>query len=228
MNKVFLALCLTLFAGIFAFAQSSDDYHKGEFSAGFSHNEVETGVRDNTYNDYTTSNIRSFFDKRQGFNGFEVSGVGNVSRYVGFKGDFSANYKNYYFGTSDYLSNGISDQYKVKAAVYNVLGGVQIKDNAKDGARFRPFGHALVGFAHGRTELDNSFFSSAFCQQTGVDCRNNDLNSDTGFAAAFGGGIDIKATDRFSIRAIQIDYNPTHLNGFTQDNVRFGVGVVIH
>ena len=225
MNKLFLALCLTLFAGIFTFAQSSDDYHKGEFSAEFSHNQVETGVRDNNSSN-TTNNFRTFFDKRQGFNGFELSGVGNVSRYVGLKGDFSANYKNYNFGAPNIVSN-TTDRFGVDASVYNLLGGVQIKDNAKDGARFRPFGHALVGVARGRTKLDNSFYSSAFCQRTGVDCRNNS-NSDTGFAAAFGGGIDIKATDRFSVRAIQVDYNPTHLNGFTQDNIRFGVGVVVH
>jgi opacity protein-like surface antigen len=105
---------------------------------------------------------------------------------------------------------------------------VQIKDNSKEGSRFRPFGHALAGVAVGKSKIDNSFFSSGFCQQTGVDCRGDFSDSETGFAAAIGGGIDIKATERFSIRAIQVDYNPTRFNGSTQNNFRFGLGVVFH
>lgn len=225
MNKLILAFCLMIISSIFAFAQSSDDFHKGEFSASFSHNQVDTGISDSNFSTNSNNNSsNNFFGKRQGFNGVELSGVGNISRYVGIKGDFSANYKTYKVDTPGFTP----DQFKVNASLYNVLGGVQIKDNARDGSRIRPFAHALAGFANGRTKLDSSFFSSSFCQQAGVDCRQNSNISKTGFAAAIGGGVDIKANDRFSIRAIQIDYNPTHLGGSTRNNVRFGFGVVLH
>ncbi|MGI8555918.1 MAG: hypothetical protein ACR2LT_06135 [Pyrinomonadaceae bacterium] len=225
MNKLILAFCLTIILSIFAFAQSSDDFHKGEFSVNFSHNQVDTGINDNAFNSANSNNnSNGFFSKRQGFNGVEVSGVGNVSRYFGIKGDFSANYKTYKVDTPGFTPS----QFNVKASLYNVLGGVQIKNNSTDGSRFRPFAHALAGFANGRTKLDNSFLSSSFCQQAGVDCSQNSSISRTGFAAAIGGGVDIKADDRFSIRAIQIDYNPTRLGGSTQNNVRFGFGVVLH
>lgn len=224
MNKLILAFCLVIVSSIFAFAQSSDDFHKGEFSAGFSHNQVDTGISDSDFSTNGSNNSSNkFFSKRQGFNGVEFSGVGNISRYVGIKGDFSANYKTYTVDTPGFAPS----QFKVKASLYNVLGGVQIKDNARDGSRFRPFAHVLAGFANGRTKFDNSFTSGSFCQQAGIDCRDSSV-SETGFAAAIGGGIDIKANDRFSIRAIQIDYNPTRLGGSTQNNVRFGFGVVLH
>lgn len=220
------ALVLLFSAAVFA---QTDDYNKAEGFVGYSNNQVETGIADDIRSFNTTTNTFSndFFDNRQSFNGVTASGVGNFHRYVGVRGDFSANYKNYRFNLPT-IGTSRNEQGRVNASVYNFLGGVQVKDNRTEGARFRPFGHALVGIAHGRTKLDNDFFSTTFCQQAGVDCRRSFTESDTGFAAAIGGGVDIKATNRFSVRAFQLDYNPTHLNGRTQDNVRFGFGVVFH
>jgi opacity protein-like surface antigen len=157
----------------------------------------------------------------------EVSGVGNLNRYVGLKGDFSVHVKDFDFDVPR-VGTTPATRFEVDASLYNFLGGVQVKDNSKEGSRFRPFGHALVGVAHRRTKLDDEFFSSAFCQQVGVNCRQDFSESETGFAAAIGGGIDIKATERFSIRAFQVDYNPTRFGGSIQNNFRFGVGIVIH
>ena len=218
------ALVLVFGAAVFA---QTDDYHKGEGFVGYSNNQVETGIADDirSFNSTTNTFRDDFFDNRQSFNGVTASGVYNFNRYVGARGDFSANYKKYRFNLPT-LGTSANEQGRVNASVYNFLGGVQVKDNSREGSRVRPFGHALIGVAHGRTELDNEFFSTRFCQQAGVDCRRGSSESDTGFGAAFGGGIDIKATNRLSVRALQIDYNPTHLNGRTQDNVRFGFGVV--
>jgi hypothetical protein len=52
--------------------------------------------------------------------------------------------------------------------------------------------------------------------------------TETGFAGAFGGGLDIRASDRVDVRVIQFDYNPTRLFDSTQHNFRIGVGIVIH
>jgi opacity protein-like surface antigen len=102
---------------------------------------------------------------------------------------------------------------------YNFLGGVQIKDNSSD-ARFKPFAHALIGAGHGRTKV-----SSVTCP-AGVDCSDLINDSETGFAGAFGGGLDIKLSNRVDFRAIQVDYNPIKFDSGTQNNVRFGVGFV--
>lgn len=222
MNKLILALCLTIFTSVFALGQTTDDYNKAEGFIGYSNNQVDTGLSDDD------EDLRDFFNDREGLNGVNGSVVGNISRYVGIKGDVSAHFKNYEFDVPRTGTTNVTDRFKVDSSVYNFLGGVQVKDNSKGGSRFRPFGHALAGVAVGRTKLDNSFFTSSFCQQTGVDCRQDFSDSETGFAAAIGGGIDIKATERFSIRAVQLDYNPTRFNGTTQNNFRIGVGLVFH
>jgi opacity protein-like surface antigen len=219
MKKLFLLFCITMLSSIFVVAQ--DDIHKGEFSASFSNNQVDTGLSDDN------EDLRDFFKDRESFNGVELSGVGNVSRYIGIKGDFSVHVKDFEFDVPQ-VGTTPATRFKVDASLYNFLGGVQVKDNSKEGSRFRPFGHALVGVAHQRAKLDSSFFTSAFCQQPGIDCREQDSETSTGFAAAIGGGLDIKATERFSIRAFQVDYNPTRLNDSMQNNFRFGVGIVFH
>ena len=221
MKKLLLVFCIMMLSSIFAFAQTADDFHKGEFSASFSNNQVDTGISDDN------EDLRDFFRDREGFNGVEVSGVGNLNRYVGLKGNFSVHVKDFDFDVPS-VGTTPATRFEVDASLYNFLGGVQVKDNSKEGSRFRPFGHALVGVAHRRTKLDDEFFSSAFCQQVGVNCRQDFSESETGFAAAIGGGIDIKATEHFSIRAFQVDYNPTRFGGSTQNNFRFGVGIVIH
>lgn len=219
----FCAVILALSAS-FGFAQTTtgSDYHKFEVFGGYSNNQVDTGAS-NDDND-----LGDFFDDRESLNGFEISGVGNVNRYVGIKGDFSGHYKNYEFDVPTFGTVTTTDQFKVKTSLYNFLGGVQVKDNRKEGSRFRPFAHALAGVAHARAKVDGSFLSSPFCGQLGVDCLAGFDESTTGFAAAIGGGIDIKATDKISIRAVQFDYNPNRIGGSTQNNFRFGVGVVFH
>jgi hypothetical protein len=63
-----------------------------------------------------------------------------------------------------------------------------------------------------------------------VDVADTDIDdfedSETGFAGAFGGGVDFRINDRVDFRAIQFDYAPTRLGGETQHNFRIGVGVV--
>lgn len=224
MNKLILAFCLTIITSVFAAAQTTatDDYSKVEGFIGYSNNQVDTGLSDDD------NDLRDFFNDREGLHGVNGSVVGNINRYVGIKGDVSGHFKSYNFDVPRPGTTNTTDSFKVKASVYNFLAGVQVKDNTKGGSRFRPFGHALAGVAVGRTKVDSSFFTSAFCQQANVDCSEDLSDTETGFAAAIGGGIDIRATDRFSIRAIQVDYNPTRFNGSIQNNFRFGFGVVFH
>jgi hypothetical protein len=222
-------LTRVLFVGLFlaltstaAIGQVADDYNKFEGFIGYSNNQVDLGISDDD------DDFEDFFDDRQSFHGVEVSAVGNLNRYFGIKGDFSAHFKNVAVDIPRPLEPGVFDRFEADSSIYNFLGGVQVKDNSTDGGWLRPFGHALVGVAHARTEFENDFFDSPFCDQPGVDCTAEFSESDTGFAAAFGGGIDIRAARRFSIRAIQVDYNPTRLGSSTQHNWRIGVGLVIH
>ena len=189
-----------------SFAQSTDDYHKWEFYGGYSHNRIDTGSGSSIISD------------REGYNGFDTAVTGNITRYVGLKVDFAGHFKNKSFPVSTALVN-------VDSSVYNLLGGIQLKDNSKE-ARFKPFAQALVGVAHARNKVD---FSADFCVAIFPSpCIADFTETDTGLAGAFGGGLDIRAGSRLDIRAIQIDYNPTRLFDSTQHNFRIGAGIVIH
>jgi hypothetical protein len=195
-------------------AAQSADYKKFEVFAGYSHNRVDTGIGAND------DDIDDFLDEREGFHGFNVSATGNVTRYIGFKFDVSGHFKSRSvpFGT-------IASAADIDSQIYNFLGGVQLKDNSTD-VTFKPFAHALVGLGHVRAKVN---FSNDFCIAISPSpCPVDSTESENGFAGAFGGGIDIRASDKIDIRVIQVDYNPMRVSGTTLHNFRFGVGIVFH
>lgn len=205
MSKVFLLAILLVSCAPMAFAQSSDDYNKLEFYGGYSHNRVDTGSGG------------TIIGNREGFNGFNTAVTGNITRYVGLKFDVAGHFKEKSFP----IGSGSID---VNSNLFNFLGGVQVKDNSKD-AKFKPFAQALVGVARGRNRVA---FNGILCTAIFPSPCSNFTETDTGLAGAIGGGLDIKLNDRFDIRAIQVDYNPTRLFDETQHNFRIGAGIVIH
>jgi peptidoglycan-associated lipoprotein len=82
----------------------------------------------------------------------------------------------------------------------------------------QPFGQAMLGIAHSSGTL--------------VQAPNaGSANSGAAFAANLGGGLDLSASRRFSIRLIEADYLLTTFNNGVnnrQNNLRIGAGVVIH
>lgn len=214
MKKMILGLSLAIISSASAFAQSTmTDYKKAEFFVGYSNNQVDSGSnQDDSFN--------NFFEDRASFHGFNVSGVANVSRYIGIKGDVSGTYRKDSFSVP--VTTGTTTQnvgFKLNSSLYNFLGGVQVKDNASTG-RLKPFGYALVGAGHGRIKVKD-----VTCP-TGVDCSDLTSESETGLAGAVGGGLDIRINDRVDFRAIKVDYNPVKFDNGTQHNVRIGVGLV--
>jgi len=214
MKKYLVALGLVIISSVITFGQSSD-YKKGEVYVGYSNGQIDTGVD-------SGSSINAFFRDRVNFNGVEAAGVYNLSRYIGIKGDFSAHFNredfNQVFGGTTTIT------VRNDNSLYNYLGGVQVKDNS-DSGRWKPFAHALVGAATERTKFRDIACTSA----GGTTCPvgfTNETFTDTGFAGAFGGGLDIRINHNFQIRAIQIDYNPVRIGGFTNNNARIGAGIV--
>jgi len=207
----------TLIVACASIAAAQSDYKKFEFFAGYSHNRVDTGIGNDD------ADLGDIIDEREGFHGFEVSATGNLTRYFGIKGDFSGHFKSETFSFGSVASPEANVD--LKSRLFNFLGGVQLKDNSTEGT-FKPFAHALVGVAHARNRID---FNNGLCVAVFPSpCPEDFTESETGFAGAFGGGIDIRASDRISIRAIQIDYNPTRLFDSTQHNFRIGLGIVFH
>lgn len=82
----------------------------------------------------------------------------------------------------------------------------------------QPFGQALLGLAHSSGTLVQGSNPGA-------------ANASAAFAGNFGGGMDWRATPRFSIRLLEADYLLTTFdNGSNnhQNNVRISAGMVIH
>ncbi len=209
MQKFFIAFCVAALSSLGALPQSSE-YKKGEFFVGYSNNQVDTGVSAN-------DDFSSFVDDRESFNGFNVSGVYNFSRYLGIKGDISGGYNKKRY---DFNVPAGSVGFDANSSLYNFLGGIQIKDNSSE-SRVKPFAHILAGAGHGRVKVSN------LACGPGVDCSGfSGTTSETGLAGAFGGGVDVKLGNRVDLRLIQVDYNPIRFDNATTHNVRFGIGLV--
>ena len=174
-------------------------------NAGDDYNKADFGVlyshnRVDTGFDDPTQN---FFTEREGFHGVEAFGKANVSRYVGVVGDYSFHRKTF----GDTVGTAPVD---VDVDLHTLMGGAEFKDNSTE-TKVKPFGRVLAGFQHARANVSN--FS-------GLD------ESDTGFSAAVGGGVDFRVSPRVDVRAFQFDYNPTRFNGETSHNYRIGVGII--
>jgi len=216
-RKAIIAISIAAVSAASALAQSSgDDYKKVEFFAGYSNGQVDTGVD-------SGNDALDLFRDRESFNGFNVSGVYNVSRFIGVKGDFSAGYNNDRFtGTFQGPNAPVTVTSENKNSLYNFVGGVQIKDNSNEGT-FKPFAHVMAGVGHFRSKV-----GSFTC--TGIDCPtflpSSETFTETGFSGVIGGGIDFRLNNRVQIRAIQVDYNPVRVEGTTLNNIRLGAGIV--
>jgi hypothetical protein len=215
MNRSITVFVFVMITGLCTFAQT-DEIKRVEFFAGYSFGSA--GV--NFGSDGPAGEV---YRRRAGHHGFNGSAVVNVSRYFGVKGDLSGTYKTGRF--SFQVPTGIQSMpvttisFEAKASLYNFLGGIQVKDNASD-ARFQPFAHALVGAGHRRNTIEGEGFTCI----TIIPCPGS--TTETAFAGAFGGGLDVRLNRRVAIRVFQADYNPIKFNAGTDHNFRFSTGLV--
>ena len=227
---------ITLAAVILVFATGasaqSDEYKKYEFFAGYS-----ALWLDNLAGDTGSPAVDDVLGEKQNLRGFNVAAGWNFHRYIGAKFDYSLHLREDNFTRP--AGSGTID-----TTLQNILGGIQVKNNDEDGPTFKPFGHALFGVAVQKVDVDSPQLPAVF----GIsDFHTNE----TSFAMAFGGGLDIKLNNRFDLRVVQIDWNiinrgdqqtgivlaptpfqtvgtPFFIPGTRQDNLRLGIGIVIH
>src|ERR1044071_3477091 len=187
MRRFLMLAVLLLFTAPAALAQA-DEYKKWEFFGGYSALGFDTlaGDTDNP-------NVEAVLSGRNTLRGFELAVTRNIHRYVGVKFDYSLHLREDNF-------ERLAASGTVDTTVQNYLGGLQFKNNDKEGPRFKPFAHALFGVAVQKVDIDSPQLPAVF----GI----SDFHvNETSFAMAFGGGIDIKINDRFEVRAGQIDWN---------------------
>jgi opacity protein-like surface antigen len=131
----------------------------------------------------------------------------NIRQRLGITVDFSGHFSR----TSIPITGG---EVSIKRERYNLLVGPRY--NARSDSRVTPFVHALFGIGH--SKIDASVISTSGNTFT--------FGKDTAFAMALGGGLDVKANEKISIRVIQVDYNPLFSGDNVQNNVRLSVGIV--
>ena len=253
MKKCFLLSLFVLASASVGLAQGSNDYHKWDIYGGYSLGRFESNVNSASFTGFGSTqtftnlcstatgdmlgpNFQKFLCTRRNFNGVEGAVAYNVSKYVGVAGDFTAHFKSQTY-VDKFTPPGVTQTISNDERLYNVLGGIQIKDN-RASKRFKPFAHALVGFAR---------YTNRQAQTLDLFPASNFVIEDreTSFAMKLGGGLDIRAGKRIDIRVIQIDYNPVfagdrraqsisgpfnpvNFTGKTSNNFTIGVGIVIH
>lgn len=213
-----LALCFLLTC--ISYVQAQDEINRAEFFAGFSHNRLDTGIGSEDFDE----DVEDVFTDRVGANGFNAAITGNFSKYVGAKFDFSVHSKS---DSATFDGSTFRSRYRI----YNFLGGIQIKNNKKDGPRVKPFAHFMAGVAKQTFRVEGA-------DLTPLIGESSFETSSTNFALAIGGGLDVRLSKRVDLRLIQLDYNPTFvkdrefddftLDGRMQNNFRIGIGFVFH
>lgn len=154
---------------------------------------------------FLRGDAEDFSGDRVNAHGFNGSITGNFHRYVGAKFDFSTH------STSVDVPVGTTTV-EVNARLNQFLGGVQFKDNQVGGGRLKPFAHVLAGVARYRESASGT--TASF--------------SESDFAMAVGGGLDVRVSKHVDIRVFQVDYNPVFADGDRANNVRLGFGIVFH
>jgi opacity protein-like surface antigen len=97
------------------------------------------------------------------------------------------------------------------SSLVTAQAGLTIKDRQGD---FNPFIRGLVGAARSRAANEQVNPSTFFDR------------SDVGLAFTVGTGLDVKASDKVSLRLVQLDYLQTRIYGQPVHNVRIGAGIV--
>jgi hypothetical protein len=215
------------------FVKAQDEYHKFEVYGGYS--------RDISSD--PNINISGAFNERQAgngedasFNGFNASATYNFSKHLGIKVDVADHFSSGTIQAGVITGNAGGTTKKNR---FTFQGGIQIKNNSKE-ARFKPFGHVLAGINRQSVKIENA-------DQNTINVYGSDKISSTGFAATFGGGLDIRVGKRFDIRVIQFNYtvnsvssktlaqiNPlgipytTAIEGGKQNQFTFGFGIAFH
>ena len=134
-----------------------------------------------------------------GSNGFDASIAANVNSWFGLVADVGGQYTR------------LDDQgFTETIHSHSFLFGPKFSLRRK---RVVPFAHALFGVAKLKTETNEFGPLLSF--------------SDTSFALALGGGLDVRVNDRFAIRVVQIDYLRTSFFGGSQNKGRIAAGIVL-
>jgi hypothetical protein len=194
-----LSFLLMMFLGNLLGIGSARAQDKIEIFGGYSYLHASTSWNETVLCPGPTCPV-TVVNPKLNLNGWEASGVYNLTSWLGAKADFSGHYGSF---------NGISFHET------NYLFGPQLRMPGK----ISPFAHALFGGAH--TTSGTGFGSGTIITPVGGSPNN-------GFAAVLGAGIDVKVLPFLYFRPVQIDSLLTRLYSGTQSQLRYSAGIVLH
>jgi opacity protein-like surface antigen len=206
MIRIFLLLLIALICAPAAFAQNQD-YSRYEFYVGYAHERANNDADRFDRNGTVSCNgaLVDFRSERAIYNGFEVEFNQNVTRHIGIVTSFSGTYD-----TTGYFDQRSGRTFNARVQRYDLMAGPRYNWRPEG---VTPFVHGLFGISHIRASFD--------------DALSPRVKSDTAFAMALGGGLDVHAGDHLDVRVIQVDYLPTFFNSRRQDNIRASAGIKI-
>jgi opacity protein-like surface antigen len=138
-------------------------------------------------------------------NGFNVAGTAYFTSWLGATADFSGHFNTLLVSYNDPFSK-TPVRANVTTRVYPLHFGPQVRFSA---GRVSPFARVMLGLFRIRTKAQN--FRSF----------------DNDFSFLVGGGLDVRASRHWAIRAAQFDYMRSHLTPTNwQNNWRFSTGLV--
>ncbi|MGB7068791.1 MAG: outer membrane beta-barrel protein [Pyrinomonadaceae bacterium] len=210
-SSIFTIFVFALCSSV-AFAQNSTEINRSEVFVGYSF--FNSGLFNND------EAVAFSVEKRGSAHGINASYARNFHRYIGAKVDYS-------YHRGDVKPTGPNGTDGAGIEMHQLVAGIQLKENKKNGWRFKPFGHAMIGV--GSQTID--FRNLPGC----VNCKR----SSTGFATVLGAGVDLEVNEHIDVRVIQFDYNTFSRNaqndaffgtipGRTEKNARISIGVVFH
>lgn len=206
MPRIFLLLLIALMCAPAAFSQNKD-YSNYEFYVGYAYERVDNNADGFDKNGTVLCNGArvDLKSERTGYNGFAAEFNQNVTRHIGIVTSFSGTYN-----TTGYLDTRSGRTLRASVQRYDLLAGPRYNWRTES---VTPFVHGLFGISHIRAKFD--------------DALSPRVKSDTAFAMALGGGLDVHAGEHLDVRVIQVDYLPTFFNGKRQDGIRAGAGIKI-
>jgi len=135
-------------------------------------------------------------------NGWDSSVTANLNRWIGLVADFGGSYGKQFQTTDGNAS---------RPYAYSFLFGPRFYVSKSD--RLRPFAESLFGTVHAREGI-NALDSTKSAQ----------IN--TAFAAALGGGLDVRLKKHIELRAIEADYVVSRLFNTNQNSARISTGII--
>jgi hypothetical protein len=155
-------------------------------------------------------------DENRDMQGWNVSIARNLTDWFALVGDFSGHYGAHDSAFTTSIGRFSSD---TRENIHLFLGGPRVSFFKT--RRFTPYVQTLIGVARAGSTSEDRLDSSS---------RFKVSNTDVGFAAAFGVGLDARLSEKLALRLIQADYVLTRLdadNGAREnkENLRVSAGL---